>query len=117
MGADAKPGKAAIASRVAGRMAGKAARRNRYISSAWGAVTGTARSLSRVLRQLWHEVTGFVFLVFALVFGAAAWREYQHTLAGQQAGMSRVWLAAGFGALFAWFGVTSFWRAHRVHKH
>jgi hypothetical protein len=102
---------------IAGRMAGRAARRNRFIASAWDAASATARSFSRVLRRLWHEVTGSIFLMFALMFAGAAWREYHH-MAGSnpRQAVSRALLALGFSALFGWFSVSSFWQARRAPK-
>jgi hypothetical protein len=71
-------------------------------------------SVSGVLRQLWFEVTGFVFLVLAVIGGFALAHEYAKYQAGT-AGLSRVVMAICFTLLFAWFGVTSFWRVRRKH--
>ncbi|MEK6575919.1 MAG: hypothetical protein AABZ58_16535, partial [Chloroflexota bacterium] len=38
------------------------------------------RSVGRVIRQLFHEVTGAFFLLFAALGGASAWRHWQHGL-------------------------------------
>jgi hypothetical protein len=61
---------------------------------------------------LWLEVAGLLFLVLALVGGAAAIREYhRHLLGSGSAGKTA--LAAGFAVVFAYFGVSSFWRSRR----
>jgi hypothetical protein len=57
-------------------------------------------------------VTGLFFLLFALVCGGEGWREYRLHQAGK-AEMSHVYLASALALLFAWFAVTSFWRARR----
>lgn len=77
--------------------------------TAWDSVSG---SLGRVLRQLWLEVTGFVFLILAMIGGFALVREYAKYRAGT-VGAGKLALAAGFTALFVWFGVSSFWRSRK----
>ena len=73
----------------------------------------TARSLGRVGRQLWLEVTGFTFLVLAVIGGIAGFREYVKYQAGEAPGPGRMILAACFTVTFAWFGVSSFWRVRK----
>jgi hypothetical protein len=63
----------------------------------------------RILRQLFHEMTGAFFALFAVLGGAAVWREWQRGSA-----MWLVALAVGFTAMMAWFAVTSFRSARRV---
>ena len=81
-----------------------------------GAVRHAARtaaaSIGAVLRQLWLEVTGSVFLFLALIGGLAASREYARYEAGKT-GPGRVVVAICFCATFAYFGLTSFWRVRR----
>ena len=76
-------------------------------------VQATVSSFSRVLRQLWLEVTGFFFLALAAIFGTAGFREYVKYQAGETAGPGRLILAACFTVTFVWFGLTSFWRVRR----
>lgn len=104
--------KALVAAQVAGRVAGRAARRSRLLNALWGGLRAAAVSLGRVLHRVWLEITGVFFLIFALVGGAAAWREYPLYKAGQ-ADLLHLLAPALFSALFAWFGLTSFWRARR----
>ncbi len=72
-------------------------------SRTYGALlTGARTSLShfgKVLRQLWLEITGFVFLAFAAIGVVGLVRECAAYQAGR-ASSSRVW-----------FGTSSFWRA------
>jgi membrane protein YqaA with SNARE-associated domain len=86
--------------------------RNKVLRAAGAGLTATANSVRRTTHVLWLEVTGFFFLVFATVCGGAGWKEYQLHLAGM-AVIDRVYGAGVLALLFAWFGVSSFWRARR----
>jgi hypothetical protein len=85
----------------------------------WGAFLRagriTATHVGRVLHQLWLEVTGFVFLVLAGIGSLALYREYAQYQTGK-ATLSRMVVAICFTGLFAWFGVTSFWRTRKKDK-
>jgi hypothetical protein len=97
--------------RVAGRKTGE----NRWVRAFYSAGNVTARTFGRVLHTLWLEVTGFFFLVLAMVGAAAAIREYHRHLAGT-AGAGKIFLAAGFALLFLYFGVSSFWSSGNKSK-
>src|ERR1700726_3168597 len=64
--------KLGIAARVAKNVATQRAQRSRTVRAARGAMATTARAFGRVLHQLWLEVTGLVFFIVAISFGAAA---------------------------------------------
>jgi len=100
--------KVGIAARVAQDQAG----RSRTVRAVMSAVGSTARSFGRALHQLWLEVTGVVFLMMALSFAGASVKEYGKYHAGQ-VGSGRFALAVGAAVLFAWFGLSSFWRVRR----
>ena len=100
-----------IVTRVAARQFGNSRTGAAVLSGARAA----GRSLGRVGRQLWLEVTGFTFLVLAVIGGFAGFREYAKYHAGEAAGPGRVILAACFTVTFAWFGVSSFWRVRKKH--
>ena len=100
--------KAGVVARVARDQAG----RSRTVNAVFGAVRTTARSIGRVLHQLWLEVTGFIFLVMALGFGSAAVREYGKYHAGEPVG-ERLALGIVVTLTFGWFAASSFWRAAR----
>ena len=70
------------------------------------------RSVSRVLHVLWLEVTGLLFLALALVGGGAAVHEYHRYRVGQGAA-GKMLLATLFTVMFAYFGVSSFWRSKK----
>ncbi|HET7207969.1 MAG TPA: hypothetical protein VFI95_15440 [Terriglobales bacterium] len=104
--------KAGIAARVAGRIAARQAAESRSLVALWRGVRVTATSFGRVLGTLWLEVTGFVFLFLSVVGGLALSREYTKYVAGKTSSL-RVVLAVCFTVTFAWFGLSSFWRARK----
>jgi len=97
---------------LAARIAGEQAGRSRMLKAVMNAASATARSFGNVLHQLWLEVTGVIFLVMALSFAGASFREYGKYHAGQTSA-GRVGLAVFAAILFAWFGLSSFWRVRR----
>ncbi len=107
--------KLGIAARVAGRLISKRARQTRTFTAANKAARATASHFGRILSQLWLEVTGFVFLALAGIGVLAFIREWGKYQAGH-APSSRVVLALCFVGLFAWFGLSSFWRVRKRVK-
>ncbi|HEY8669695.1 MAG TPA: hypothetical protein VIL63_02555 [Terriglobales bacterium] len=99
---------------VAARIAGQQFKRSRTYGAILGGARATLGHFGKVLHQLWHEITGFVFLVFAVTGLVATYREYAAYHAGK-ADSSRVATAAAFTLVFGWFGISSFWRS-RKHK-
>ena len=94
--------------RIAGRRTGE----NRWVRALYRAGDVTVRNTGRVAHVLWLEVTGFLFLVLAVIGTGAAFREYRHYVRGD-AGFGKVAIAAGFTLLFLYFGVNSFWRSRK----
>jgi hypothetical protein len=97
---------------VVARVATQQAKRSRTVRAATHAAATTAKAFGRVLHQLWLEVTGVVFLIMALGLGAGSVREYGKYHVGQ-AGPGRMALAIVCTVVFAWFGVSSFWRVRK----
>lgn len=97
-------------------MAGRRAVRNRLFHATWSAASIAVRSVWRVLHLLFLEVTGFLFLCFAIGFGSVAVREY-HKYTQGIIGPGKTVLAGAFALMFLWFGLTSFWRARRKVSH
>jgi hypothetical protein len=97
---------------IAARIFGEQVRQTR----AFGAVMNGAKTMLShfgiALRQLWLEVTGFVFLAFAGIGVVFLFREYSAYHAGRGTS-GRIAEAAGFALVFGWFGVSSFWKARR----
>jgi hypothetical protein len=94
--------------RIAGRKGGE----NRWLRAFYKAGTVTINSIGRVLHVLWLEVTGFLFLVLAFIGGGAAVRQYHRYQAGTS-GAGRIVVAAIFALVFAYFGVSSFWKSRK----
>jgi hypothetical protein len=97
---------------VVARVAGQQAGRSRTFSAVMSGVRTTGRSFGRAAHQLWLEVTGVIFLILALSFAGASVKEYEKYHAGAAVG-SRLAAAICFTITFAWFGLSSFWRARR----
>jgi hypothetical protein len=104
--------KMGMVARVASRLAVRRAGQSRWLAAGLKGLRVTAASVGRVLGILWLEVTGFVFLSLAAIGGLAFAREYAKFEAGKT-GSGRVLLAVCFTLTFAWFGLSSFWRAAR----
>jgi|HubBroStandDraft_4_1064222.scaffolds.fasta_scaffold00098_23 hypothetical protein len=102
-------------SRAALRVAGRKTGENRWVRAFYSAGRVTASSVSRVMHVLWLEVTGFLFLVLAVIGGAATVREYHRYLAGTTT-RGRIAVAAVFALLFLYFGVNSFWLSRKKGK-
>ncbi|HKW17373.1 MAG TPA: hypothetical protein VJO35_07705 [Terriglobales bacterium] len=95
---------------IAARIAGQQVKRTRTYGAMLSGARTTLGHFAGIMRQLWHEVTGFVFMAFAVVGAAALVKEYSAYHAGKSAA-SKVGAAAAFTVMFAWFGVSSFFRA------
>ena len=97
---------------IAARIAGEQMKRSRTYGALLSGVRTTCNHFGAVAHQLWLEITGFVFLAFAGVGLVALIREYNAYHAGRS-GSGHIAAAAGFTLMFAWFGVSSFWRVRR----
>ena len=97
---------------VVARVAGQQAQRSRTFNALMGAARTTARSFTRAMHQLWLEVTGVIFLLMALSFAGATFKEYGKYHAGQ-AGPGRLGIVILCTLTFGWFGLSSFWKARR----
>jgi hypothetical protein len=100
--------KFAAAGRVVMRQAGE----NRVLRAAFSAAETTLGSFGRVFRVLFHEVTAFFFVIFAVIGAFAFVREYRAWVAGK-VGPGKVVIAILFTLMFGWFGVSSFWKAKK----
>jgi hypothetical protein len=97
---------------ILARFAAQRAGRSRTFAAVWKGGRAIAGQWGRVLRQLWLEVTGFVFLALAALGALSSVREYARYHAGET-NNSRVLVAIIFTLVFAWFGFSSFWRVRR----
>jgi hypothetical protein len=61
---------------------------------------------------LWLQITGLFFAFFAVGFALHSWQLYR--IAGWRDRHLPMYIV--FGVLFAWFAVSSFWRANRKQR-
>ena len=95
---------------IAARIAGQQVKGSRTFGAVITGARATLRHFAAIAHQLWLEITGFAFLVFAAAGAVALVREYKSYHAGK-GNPSHLVLAAGFTLAFGWFGITSFWKA------
>ncbi len=107
--------KARLVARVAAREAQRHAQRSRWLRGLYAGGRAFLASVLRAAHVLWLQVTGLLFAAFAITGIVASWREYRAWEAGKT-GPGRAALALSFGLIFAWFAVSSFWRARRKSR-
>jgi len=95
-----------------GRLAFRGASNSRLLRAGYSGVRTTMRSAGRLGRILWLQITGVFFCLFALTFAARLPRMYSEYNSGS-APRSNLLLLAGMTVLFAWFGLSSFWKAKK----
>ena len=108
MGSVSTTKKIVLAVQVVARQAG----RTRIGKALLSGARVTAASVANVLHVLWLEVTGFIFLCLGLMGAGAGLREY-HKYGLGSGNLNKIWASGIFALLFAYFAVTSFWRARR----
>jgi len=69
----------------------------------------------RPLHALWNEVIGFLFLVFAAIYGFYVFRAIR-SFEGNMESLAHVVFPALFGVVMAYFGISSFLRARRISR-
>ncbi len=97
---------------AAGRIAVRTANNSRWVRAGYQGARTVLQSFGRVLHLLWLQITGVFFVLFALTFASRLPRAYRGYVAGTTP-QSHLLLLAGVSVMFAWFGVSSFWRARR----
>ena len=95
-------------SRVLGRQAGK----SRWSRASYHGARGFLSAAGNVLRSLFHQVTGLFFVIFGVIVGFAAYREYVAYQSGK-IGSGRALLAGVLAVLFLYFGISAVVRAGR----
>jgi hypothetical protein len=91
---------------------GKPGRNKKLFGGVQAGVNGFVKPLMSVLRVLFLEVSGVMFLFISLAVSGGIYREYKK-YAMHQAGWERLALAGVLGGMFFYFGVSSFWQARR----
>ena len=69
---------------------------------------------ARLSTVLWHEVTGVLYSLFALICGLEAWHGRAAIL--EDPGRVHEWVALGLFAIFAFFTASSFRKASRRQR-
>ena len=67
----------------------------------------------KVLRQLWLEFIGGLFLVLGIVFILAAIQEYRKYVSTPEIGTGRFLLVLLVSGVMLFFALESFWRARK----
>jgi hypothetical protein len=91
---------------------GSPGRNKKLLSGARSGVTGFVKPLMSVLRVLFLELTGVIFLLFSLAIVARFVSECR-TYSTQHEGLGKLVMMGAVGSMFLYFGVSSFWRARR----
>jgi len=91
---------------------GKPGRNKRFLRGFQSGAAAFMGTVGATLRVLFLEVSGFIFISFTVIIVSAFLREYRK-YATHQVGLDRVVLAGAIGAMFLYFGLSSFWRARR----
>jgi hypothetical protein len=77
-------------------------------------------AIIKPLRSLWNEIIGFLFLIFAVIFGFKTARyAMEFARAPQAEGGSeflRVAIAGFCTLVMGWYGISSFLRARRISR-
>jgi magnesium-transporting ATPase (P-type) len=88
-------------------------KKDRLLGAIFAGAKTLVVSLARTLYVLWLQVTGLIFVLFAVTGGSALIRQYR---ADHFADRHRFWLTLAFTTVCAWFGVVSFFRAKKKGK-
>jgi hypothetical protein len=67
------------------------------------------------VHTLWHEMIGFIFLVFAVIAGFAGVRTYRH-FNGDVGDLVRMTLCAIFVVIMCAYGISSFLKARKISR-
>jgi len=72
-------------------------------------------AVARPLRILWNQIIGFLFLVLALIAVPRLYRALQE-FDGDLRSSFEVALSGIFVLVMGGFGISSFWRAHKISR-
>jgi hypothetical protein len=78
-----------------------------FLTALWRGIQAFFRAVWAALTRLLHQITGVFFFLFFAVGAAALVRQWDTWPPGKLA------VTAVFTAVFAWFTVSSFWRARK----
>ena len=75
---------------------------------------GVAAPLRKASKQLWHEISGCFFALFAFSFFGAVWKTRANAVSTVPDARYRFYAFCALAVLFLYFSVSSFVRARRV---
>ncbi|MBV9670556.1 MAG: hypothetical protein JOZ43_06340 [Acidobacteriales bacterium] len=101
--------------RAAGRVLGRRSARNRYVRGGVAAAGTTLRASARTGRILWLQLIGALCFVFTISIAAKIVELFRNRATVEHAG-AEMGFAGSLVALFGWFALSSFWKAHKL-KH
>jgi hypothetical protein len=81
----------------------------RFLEALFAALLAAFRAAWRALRQLWHELIGSLFVLFAVIGAVSAWRHWQ-----RESGLLTLAVSLVFFLVMAGFAAASFRSARRV---
>ena len=97
-----------------GRVLWRLGNRHQAVRGGVAAAKTVGKAAARSTRILMLEITGFFFAIFSLLGLAEAWKHWREIQNGTSAVPSwQLWIPVAFGVVFAYFAITSFWRAKR----
>jgi hypothetical protein len=99
-----------------GRVLWRLGSRHNAVRGGVAAAKSVGKATAQASRVLLLEITGFFFAVFALMGGAAAWRQWNRMHSGQASSPEHIAVALAFTAVFLYFSASSFWRARRTRE-
>jgi hypothetical protein len=67
------------------------------------------------VHTLWHEIIGFIFIVFASVAGFAGFRTFRH-FTGDAGDLVRMIMCGIFVVIMGAYGVSSFLKARKISR-
>lgn len=91
---------------------GKPGRNKKLFGGVQAGVSGFMKPVMAAMRVLFLELSGVMFLFFTLSVSVAFLREYKKYQM-HEVGWHHLALAGAVGAMFLYFGVSSFWQARR----
>jgi hypothetical protein len=67
------------------------------------------------VHTLWHEIIGFLFVVFAIIAGFAGYRTFRN-FHGEPGDMLRIVMCGIFVVIMASYGISSFLKARKISR-
>lgn len=108
------PGRLGAQLGTAVRVLSNPGKQKRLLDGLWAGSKSFLGHFSHVAHMLWLQITGFIFLCFAIIGAGALVREYRLYTSGKIP-VGKPALALCFTLTFVYFGINSFWRTRSRH--